>query len=115
MAMSIGFAVLVIGFGAGTVLFGWWTVPVVGLIWGGITRSRLKSGAYAALGAALAWSLLLLWTATQGHVMTLAGRVGAVFGIPAGVFVALPPLLAALLGGSAALVAGSLTPPKQKK
>jgi hypothetical protein len=115
---NVAFAILVVAFGAGTVAFGWWTVPVIGLIWGVLTPSRTKSGIYAALGAALSWALLMVWTATQGPVWALARRISALFGTPSILFFLLPPILAALLAGSAALVAGSLTPPdvgKSKK
>lgn len=115
MGTNVIFALLVAAFGAGTVVFGWWTVPVIGLIWGAIAPSRIRSGLYAALGAGVAWALLLSWTATQGPVGALARRISPIFSAPTILFFVIPPLLAALLAGSASVVAGAVTPPALRK
>lgn len=115
MATNVVFALLVAAFGAGTALFGWWTVPIIGLVWGTVAPSRIRSGMYAALGAGVAWALLLTWTATQGPVGALAARISPIFNAPTILFFLIPPLLAALLAGSASVVAGAITPPAMRK
>ncbi len=115
MVGNVAFAVLVVAFGAGTVMFGWWTIPLIGLIWGVIAPSKLQTGATAAMAAALSWGLLLSWTATQGPVGALARRVGSIFGVPSVAFFGITLTLAAVLAGSATLVAGALTPSRVQK
>ena len=115
LAGNVAFAVLVLAFGTGTVVFGWWTVPVIGLIWGVIAPSRVQAGVAAAIAAALSWGLLLSWTATQGPIGTLARSVGGIFGVPTLAFFGITLVFAALLAGSAALVAGALTPRRISK
>jgi len=101
--------------GAGTAALGWWTLPVIALVWGVIAPSRIQAGVTAAVAAMLSWSLLLAWTATQGPIGTLARRVGGIFGVPGIAFIAITIVFAAVLAGSGALVAGALTPPRVAK
>lgn len=89
-----------------TVLVDWWTVPLVGLLWGAVavpgTRPVLSAGG----GAALGWGVLLAWTAVHGHVFVLAQKVGPIFHLPAWGLIAATILFPALLaGGAAGLVA----------
>lgn len=115
MLGNIVFAVLVVAFGAGTLLVGWWTVPIIALVWGGLAPSRMRAGVSAAVAAVLSWALLLGWMATQGSVVSVAGRVGAIYGVPGIAFFAITLAFVALLAGSAALVAGALTPARRSK
>jgi hypothetical protein len=98
---------LTICFAGATVAVGWWGVPIVGLIAGvwAVHRRAAPAGfsVLAAASAMAAWAALLLWTATQGPVITLATTLGHVAGVPAAALVVLTLCFAGLLAGSAAL------------
>ena len=97
---------LVAAFGLATALLGWWTVPVLGALWGlAATGGRLWLG--AALAAAAAWAVLLTLTALAGPVGELAVKLGGVMGVPGVFLVLLTLLFPALLAGSAAELAAS--------
>ena len=59
-------ALLTLAFGLATYAFGWWGVPVTGVIWGVITGRRPRTALRAAAGAAIAWALLLAAPALGG-------------------------------------------------
>jgi hypothetical protein len=101
-------ALLTVAFVVGTVMFGWWTAPVLGLVWGVFWESPMRSGGTAAISAMAAWSLLLGWTATQGPVGVLSVKVAGVMGIPTVGLYAVTVLLAGLLAGSGAAFSGSI-------
>ena len=84
-----------------TVIAGWWSVPVLGAIWGVIARRERGAGWTAALAAGIAWTSLLLWTALRGSVAALAAQVGGLVGAPGFVLVLMPVGLAMLLAGCA--------------
>lgn len=87
--------------GAGTVLLGWWAVPLIGGLYGLRPGRTGWAAAEAATGAALGWVMLIGWTAAQGPVEVLATRVGGVFGIPGVGFIGATILFAALMAGAA--------------
>ncbi len=89
---------------AGTVVLGWWSVAVVGLLYGLALGSRRGAGLEAGAGAALGWAALLGWSAATGPMWVLASRVGGMFGLPGWAFVAVTVLFAALLAASAAVL-----------
>lgn len=99
---------LVLVLAVGTALVGWWAVPVVAALWGVSGWAREGAWWKASAAAALAWALLLAWTATQGPVLALAEKVGPIFSLPAIGFLFLPLFFAAVLAGSAAELASSL-------
>jgi hypothetical protein len=94
-----------------TWLLGWWTVPVLGVLYGVAVPRDLTPGRTAAVAAALAWGLLLLGYGMTGHVLApLADRLAALLQLPAvGLYVA-TLLLPAILGGAAAALGGALRP-----
>ncbi len=106
---TLSWAVLLVGaFALATALFGWWTVPVLAAA-GALWNPNPRRAAFASAGAAaLAWALLLLWTARAGRVGNLAGKLGASFGVPALAVVALTLVFPALLAGSATSLALAL-------
>ncbi len=109
MRPALRVALLAVAVALATATFGWWMVPLLGAVWGGVagrgTRPALTMGAAAGLG----WLFLLLWTATQGPVWLLADKVGGALALPGWLFVVLTVGFAVLLGGSAAaLVHGAL-------
>ena len=100
--------VLTAAFVSGTVMFGWWTTAVLGLVWGVCWESPLRSGLTAAIAAMVGWSLLLGWSATQGPVGLLGAKVAGVMGIPSVALFSVTILLAGILAGSGALFSGSI-------
>lgn len=97
---------------AGTVIAGWWTVPLLAAVRVRVMPSRRGAVQSCMLGAALGWALLLGWTAQEGPVDLLARRAGGALGLPgsgSGLFVA-TLLFPALLAGAAARVAQPAPP-----
>ncbi|MBS1241452.1 MAG: hypothetical protein H6R40_879 [Gemmatimonadetes bacterium] len=89
----------------GTVLLGWWTVPVVAGLWA-IWRQPIDAG----LAGILSWGGILAWQAWQGPVGVLAQRLAGIVPVPAVLLPWLTPLFAGLLAWSAAAVVGVLAP-----
>lgn len=92
----------------GTILFGWWAVPIIGALHGLVPGWSRWQTLEAGAGAGLAWAALLAATATRGPVGGLSAKVGAVLGLPAPGLVGVTVLFAALLAGSAAMLTGGL-------
>ncbi len=92
----------------GTVLLGWWVVPLVGAAWGVTRRPGSWPALEAGLGGVLGWGVLLGWVATRGPLWRLAGEVGGLLGLPAGGFIGITLLYGGLLAGSAAALASAL-------
>ena len=88
---------------AGTWLAGWWAVPVLALIAGLLTWRPST----VALGAALAWAVLLVINALAGTMARVASTLGDVMGLPAPAVVAVTLLFPALLAWSAAAIGGA--------
>ena len=91
-----------------TILLGWWTVPILGGVWGAAMAASRRVALTAAAAGATSWAILLVWTAFQGPVGSLAVKVGAIFGLPGLAFLTLPVLFAALLAGAAAGTSAAL-------
>lgn len=91
---------------AATMLVGWWSAAVVGVVSGLVTRPGRAAVLEAGCGAALGWAAILAGSAANGPVWAVAQRVGPVFGLPAVAFLAVTLAFPALLAGSAALLAG---------
>lgn len=91
----------------GTWGFGWWAVPVVGLVVGA-GRITTRPVWVAALGATLGWTGLLAWRATGGSVTELATLLGEVMGVPGVAVAGLTLLFPALVAGAAAGVGHGL-------
>jgi hypothetical protein len=90
---------------AGTVLEGWWTVPVLAAIWVRVlphARARVRT---CMLGAALGWSVLLGWTALEAPLTLVARRVGGVLQLPGWALIAVTILFPARRAGAAARAA----------
>ena len=113
---AAGFLALTAAFALASWL-GWWTVPVLGLVWGALharpaakppqVARPLRSAAFAAL---LGWGVWLLYDlgAGQGGLGRLGWRVAGSLGLPLGGLVAATLLFPALLAWSAAALGGRL-------
>lgn len=97
--------VLTIGFAGATLIVGWWGIPVLAGAWGVWTRgrppARVRAASASAVSAALAWSLLLAWTAVRGPLPQLVATLGGVLGFPGILLVAATLAFGALLAWSA--------------
>jgi hypothetical protein len=109
MRKAGSFAVLVAAFALAAKL-GWWTVPLVGALWG-LLRPRLPRPALSAAAAAgLAWVLWLGFDAVrgQGALGVLATRLSGVMRLPVSALFLVAILFPALLAWSAAALGGGL-------
>lgn len=107
---------LAVAFGLATATFGWWTVPVLGVVWGAVAGRGPPGGGFpawwehpgrtAALAAALAWLGLWLWTALNGPMGTLLHRLSGVLGLPGVVLIGMTLLYPAAVAGVAGYLAG---------
>lgn len=95
---------LALAFVIGTVGFGWWMVPLLGLVWGGISRAVERPGRVAAYAAGLAWALLLAWAMLTSPAWELAAMVGGAMGLPGPILLLLALGLPMAIAGTGAYV-----------
>mgnify|MGYP001600540828 FL=1 len=89
--------------------FGWMTLPVIGFIYALADRRAFARGTIAALGAVLGWLAILGADAARGaSIHMVASRMGQVMRLPATGFVLITLLFAALLAGTAAVIASAI-------
>ncbi len=90
----------------GTTVFGWWTVPVIAVVYGVVARNTTAPGWTAAAGAALAWGGYLSVLAFGGApIGRFGGELAQAMAIPSwGPHVA-TMLFPALIAGPAAWLA----------
>lgn len=81
--LAIRLLITAICIALGTVMFGWWTVPIVAFLYGVWARGTKAPGTSAALAAALAWGGYLAITAFGGApVVTFATRLALSMQLP---------------------------------
>jgi hypothetical protein len=101
---------------AGTMLYGWWTVPVLAFLWGLASLGRVRRAAgLAALAAVLAWGALLALDGMSGHLVGLGALFGRVARQPPAVFFVLSLVFPALLAWSAAALGASVWPGPRRR
>ena len=86
----------------GTWLVGWWTVPVVGAVWGWAKRADPATPLMAGLAAMVAWMLLLSVSASGAPTASVSATVGQAMRVGSGALMALTIAYAGLLAASAA-------------
>ena len=87
----------------------WWDVAVAGALYGALTARDRSGPLVAGVGAALAWTGILLGDAAVGPVGTVAATLGGVLQIrPVAVYV-VTVAYAALIALCAAVVARAVT------
>jgi len=100
MSRALRIAVFAALTAAGTVVGGWWSVPVLAVLWVRVLPSDRHGVANSAIGAAIGWLVLLGIAALHGPVATVARVLSAVLELPPwGFFLAtllFPAALAAL-------------------
>jgi hypothetical protein len=110
MRVFVNIVALVLTFSVATVLGGWWTVPLVSGLWT-LAAPRRAAVLYATFAAVLAWGALLVWTARGGPVGAVDRLLAQIMNLPSHAMIGLTLLYAALLAGSAALLAQAIRPP----
>ena len=88
-------------FAVATYAFGWWTVPIIAVLWALLSRDA-RPASIAAFCAALGWGTLLALDVVRGPVATMASRLGGVMGVPSVVLILLTLVFPAILAWSAA-------------
>ena len=98
---------LALAYGAGTVVFGWWAVPVLAVLWGVIAFDRPRVGTTSALAGALAWGGILAWHAARGPLLPFADRLGGVMQQPGALLLVLTVVFPAAVAASASVLAAA--------
>jgi hypothetical protein len=113
----VALKVLLLGsaFALGTLVLGWWAVPVLGAVWGLIGPSKKHAPLLAGVSAGWGWVLLLLWAAWQGPLLTLAHRTAGVMSMGAASLLGITVAFSVVLAWAAAVVAAGLRPGSEKK
>lgn len=108
---TAGFLLLAGAFALATWL-GWWAVPLVGLLWGGLGPRVGAPARWSAGAAALAWGGWLVVDRAVGGAGfgALLDRLGGLLHLPSALLPVLTVLFAVLLAGSAAVVGLGLSP-----
>jgi hypothetical protein len=84
-----------------TLLLPWWSVAVVGLLFGLLGPTGAKAWE-AGLAGVFGWGVLLLIDAVQGPIGVLTDRLGVLFQVPGAVLLAVTVLFAGVLGWAGA-------------
>jgi hypothetical protein len=103
----VKYVLLAEAFAVTTFGLGWWSVPLVAILWALVSSDsrRARNAGYA---AAAGWATLLVLDAVRGPVGTMAAQLGSVMRVPAIALYALTLLFPALLAWSAAALVPSL-------
>ena len=109
MRSVLRLTLLALAFALATTFLGWWSVPLIGVLWGVVAKRHTRAGFTAAGAATLAWAALLLLVAVQGPMWMLAHKVGAILAIPGWLFIFITLAFPALLAGTAAVVGESVS------
>ena len=106
----IDILVLAVAFAAGTLFVGWWSVPVIALVWGWLVGPARRPATRAAVAAAIAWMAFLAFDAMRGPAGRLARTLGALMRLPPVALVVVTVLFAVILAWSAAIVGAESAP-----
>lgn len=102
-------ALLALAFCLATYGFGWWGVPAVAAVWGGMSRGRVRTGVEAGAGAAAAWVLLLAVPPIFGApTFSFGTRLAAAMSVPVWALVAAEVVFPFAAAWSAATVVSAL-------
>lgn len=95
-----------------TIFVGWWTVPLVGAVWGIVAARETAPVMTAAAASGLAWAALLGWAAMRGPIVELSQAVAPILSLPNWGLMGVTVLFPMLLAGSAAMLTNAA---KQKR
>jgi hypothetical protein len=91
-----------------TWVIGWWTVPVVGAVFGWLRRADPAAPLLAGLAGMLAWSVLLSVSASGAPTGSVSVTVGQAMRVGPGALTVLTLAFPGLLAASAAAVTRAL-------
>ncbi|MCC6432734.1 MAG: hypothetical protein IT354_17625 [Gemmatimonadaceae bacterium] len=100
---ALGVLLLAAAIAAGTMMVGWYAVPVLAAVYALVMRSD-RAMRHAALAAAIAWTGLLARAMQFEAFGRLLSQLGQIFPMPGPVVAALTVLLAVILAVTAARV-----------
>jgi hypothetical protein len=99
----IRLAMLSSAYAIGTFWLGWWAVPVIAILWGLIASGTRRAVLHSTLAAAIAWSVLLLWTTRAAH-HTIAHQLSSATGLHAAVLLIVTVLFPTILAWSGTML-----------
>jgi hypothetical protein len=111
MRAIVNLVALILTLIVATVFVAWWAVPVVAFAWT-LATPRRAAVFYAAFAGATAWGALLSWMSRSAPIGQVDALMAQIMDVPERSIVLLTLTYAALLAGSAALVAQSIRPPR---
>jgi hypothetical protein len=100
---------LALSFGIGTWILGWWAVPLFAAIAALLARNVRHQGIAAAIAAAVAWGILLAWSANEGSVWSFSRLAGGAMGVSGVTLIFLTLAFPAALAWAVTVVAQVLT------
>ena len=106
----VTFLAAFISFVAAEFVFGWWALPLVGLVVGVLAARERQVGTRVGIAALLAWLALLAWTAQSGDVPAFYGALAGSMRLPTPAVVGLTLAFPLLLGGLSARFGAGLRP-----
>lgn len=92
----------------GTWLLGWVTVPIIAVSAGAMLADRSRASVMIAIGAGIAWIVLLGIDAMSGHLLALAGLLGHIFPVPWPLLLVVTITYVMLMAWSAAVIGGAV-------
>jgi hypothetical protein len=108
--------ILAIAIALGTALAGWWSVPVLGALFGLASRDTERPGTLGACAGALAWGGFLSVLALGGApVGRFGASLGSSLGLPSFSLPALTVAFAAILAGLSAYLAARMGVPADSR
>lgn len=113
MRTAANLIALILTLAVATAIAGWWTVPVVAFVWT-LASPRRAAVFYASFAGAVAWGSLLAWMARTAPVGAVDALMASIMDVPERAIIALTLAYAALLAGTAALVAQAIRPPNRR-
>jgi hypothetical protein len=106
----IDIIVLGVAFVGGTLLVGWWSIPIIALVWGWLVGPSRRPATRAGIAAGLAWVGFLVNDAMRGPAGRLARTLGSLLRLPPVALIVVTVLFAVILAWSAAIVGSESAP-----
>ncbi len=107
MRTAVKLILLAEAFAVATFGLGWWSVPIVGALWGALSREPRRA-ILAGVCAAVGWLTLLILDVARGSVGVMGTQLAEVMSVPTAVLYFVTLLFPALLAWCAAVLAPQL-------
>ena len=105
----IDIILLGVAFAAGTLFVGWWSVPIIAVVWGWLVGPARRPAARAAIGVVLAWVGFLVFDAVRGPLGQLVRTLGETLHLPGIALIVITLLFAVILAWGAAIVGSEIS------